>query len=99
MKRRKKRSREEWDELVGGQKQSGLTARAFCRREGIGLASFYRWRHRAAVLSLAGGTGLDGAFIDMGPIGSSGVSTSAEVSPWIISLDLGEGLKLTIQRG
>lgn len=33
-----------WRELVERQLASGLSARAFCRREGLSEASFYAWR-------------------------------------------------------
>ena len=101
MKRRKKRSREEWVEIIGRQERSGLAARAFCQGEGIGLASFYQRRRRLREGVSGSESGMDSkeAFIDMGPIGASGVSTSADVSPWAVTLDLGEGVRLTLQRG
>ncbi|WP_197524927.1 IS66 family insertion sequence element accessory protein TnpA [Botrimarina hoheduenensis] len=33
-----------WRELVSRQAASGLSVRAFCRREGVSEASFYGWR-------------------------------------------------------
>jgi hypothetical protein len=39
------RSREAyWRLVVARWKQSGLAVPAFCRREGLNLATFYRWR-------------------------------------------------------
>ena len=35
-----------WRLVIEEQRNSGLTARAFCRREGISEASFYGWRTR-----------------------------------------------------
>ena len=35
---------DEWQALVGRHCSSGLTVEAFCRREGVSTASFYRWR-------------------------------------------------------
>jgi transposase-like protein len=35
-----------WELAMGEQKSSGLSVRAFCRREGLGEASFYSWRRR-----------------------------------------------------
>jgi len=45
------------------------------------------------------GTGDEPAdsFVDMGKIGSAGGLPVA--SPWVVTLDLGEGLQLTLRRG
>ena len=72
MKRSKRRNRREWERVVGEQEGSGLSARDFCRKEVIGLSSFYQWRRR---LHLKSGTpeGLEvqsGSFIDMGRLES-----------------------------
>ena len=99
MKRREKRSREEWVKIIGRQERSGLTARAFCQGEGIVPASFYQRRRRLREGGSESGMDSKEAFIDMGSIGASGVSTSADVSPWAVTLDLGEGVRLTLQRG
>ncbi len=40
----KRRTKEAWRALVSGQAGSGLTVQAYCRRERICTASFYRWR-------------------------------------------------------
>jgi hypothetical protein len=50
--RRVLRGREGWRALLAGFEGSGLSAEAFCRREGISSASFYRWR---SVLGNGGG--------------------------------------------
>ena len=47
MDKRASREKEEfWRLVIEEQRNSGLTARAFCRREGISEASFYGWRTR-----------------------------------------------------
>ncbi len=101
MKRRKRRSREDWAEIVAGQGRSDLTARAFCRRKDIGLANFYNWRRRlrASTSGSEKGQVSKNTFVDLGRIGSSGVSAETGASPWVITLDLGEGFKVTLQRG
>jgi hypothetical protein len=40
----KRRSREQWRELVGGWLGSGLTQAQYCERQGISTGSLYRWR-------------------------------------------------------
>ena len=37
-----------WSEVLGRQKQSGLSVRAFCRQESICEATVYAWRRRLA---------------------------------------------------
>ncbi len=103
MARRKRKGRNQWKEIVGEHERSGLSARNFCRRKSIGLASFYEWRRRFRESDAGSGRemGAKETFIDMGQISSSGVpaSASADASPWVVTLDMGEGLKLTLQRG
>lgn len=40
----KRRSREQWRELVGGWPGSGLTQARYCERHGISTGSLSRWR-------------------------------------------------------
>ena len=40
------RRREDWQQLISEQKQSGLTVKAFCEKHGVGEALFYSWRKR-----------------------------------------------------
>jgi hypothetical protein len=35
-----------WQEVIGEQRRSGKTARAFCQQRGVGEHSFYMWRQR-----------------------------------------------------
>jgi hypothetical protein len=97
---RVRRGREGWRSLLAGFKGSGLSAEAFCRREGISSASFYRWR------SLLGNGGeqrralavrnLAPAFVDAGPLG---LARSQPLSSRLdVRLDLGDGLVLHLVR-
>lgn len=38
--------REYWSQVIGEQKASGLSIRAFCKQRGISDHSFYAWRRR-----------------------------------------------------
>ena len=40
------RRREDWQQLISEHKQSGLTVKAFCQKQGVSEASFYSWRKR-----------------------------------------------------
>jgi hypothetical protein len=100
MERSKRRGRGEWEKIVGEQAGSGLSAAAFCRDKAIGLASFYHWRQRLRKMVSGPVVEIDsaGTFIDMGQIDSSAGSVSTGGQAWIVTLDLGEGFKLTLQR-
>ena len=55
--------------------------------------------HWRRVLRTNGTGTTGGSFIDMGQIDSPGVAASTGLSPWVVTLDFGEGFKLTLQRG
>ncbi|EIC22120.1 IS66 family insertion sequence element accessory protein TnpA [Thiorhodovibrio frisius] len=40
----RRRTRQQWQALVDGWASSGLTQGEYCRRQGISVASFARWR-------------------------------------------------------
>ena len=40
------RRREDWQQLISEHKQSGLTVKAFCQKQGVSEALFYSWRKR-----------------------------------------------------
>ena len=41
-----RKSRERWRALVEGQESSGLTQAEFCRRKGVHLGTFRRWKYQ-----------------------------------------------------
>ena len=47
-KRAKRRSPEQWADIIQAQTHSGKTIRAFCADQEIALASFGKWKHRLA---------------------------------------------------
>lgn len=95
-----RRGRDEWQSLLAGFEQSALSVEAYCRRESISAASFYRWR------GILGGKALrrtdramardtTPAFVDIGPLNAVPVHR-----PRLdLKLDLGEGLVLHLVRG
>jgi transposase-like protein len=38
--------REDWRQVISEHKQSGLTVKAFCQKQGVSEALFYSWRKR-----------------------------------------------------
>jgi len=93
-----RRSRDEWRALLSGFEQSALSVEAYCRRESISAASFYRWRgvvcgkaeRRRAVTVHDAAPG----FVDLGPL-SSAPPRRARLD---LKLDLGDGLVLHLVR-
>ncbi len=92
------RSRNEWQSLLAKFGGSGIGVEAFCRREAISSASFYRWRSR---LSHGGdGGAIEGgktasAFVDLGTLNCQ----SAPRAQFDLRVDLGDGLVLQLVRG
>lgn len=91
-----RRSAHEWRALLARFGDSGLSVEAFCRREAISAASFYRWRGSL-------GSGADGArtvehtppaFVDLGPL----MAAPASEGRLELRLELGAGLTLTLVR-
>lgn len=96
--RRARRSEGEWRRLLARQRASGLSIKAFCRREQVGEASFHHWRrtlaeHREDGIESRQDTGL--AFVDVGVLGAP----PAGKPSLELKLDLGEGLVLHLVRG
>lgn len=98
--KRVRRRREGWRALLAGFEGSGLGAEAFCRREGISAASFYRWRsilgdggeQRGAVVVRKATP----AFVDAGALG---LARARPLSSRLdLRLDLGDGLVLHLVR-
>ena len=93
----RRRSRSEWRSLLAKFGGSGLSVEAFCRREAISAASFYRWR---SLLSGAGDRGevvvrdSAPAFVDLGALNSA----SSPGRRLDLKLDLGDGLLLHLVR-
>jgi putative transposase len=98
--KRRRLGAEGWRGLLARFATSGLTAEAFCRRESVSPASFYRWR------ALIGGQSVQRSmvapaavvpepvdFVDLGALRERSAS-----SPIDLHLDLGGGLSLHLVR-
>ena len=101
--RRQRRSSQGWRALLTRFASSGLTVTAFCRRESVSPASFYRWRSLLGMSAGAGDVSVTSAlplpksgFVDLGPLlPPSSPSTSPSFE---LHLDLGGGLTLHLVR-
>lgn len=88
-----------WRGVLARFEGSGLTAVAFCAREGVSSKSFYRWRSRLdgaadrpPARNKASVTNTAAGFIDLGAL--RGGSSRLE-----LRLDLGGGVLLHLVRG
>lgn len=97
--RRSRRGAAGWSVVVDRWRASGLSVEAFCRRDGVSRAGFYRWRSLLAAASSSPSSvpaAKSGAaeFVDLGVLGEGARSDRFE-----LRLDLGAGLVLTLVRG
>lgn len=94
---RKHRSPAQWAELFARFEQSALSVSAFCARESISVANFYRQRGLLGACAPAKRPVLraPAKFVDLGTI-DGGVGEKSRLE---LKLDLGEGLILHLVRG
>ena len=83
-----RRGERAWSEIVRQFEASGLSSKAFCRREGVALSSLQRWRQRIGPHS---GT----RFVELVPP-ETRVSTSSP-SSWSLELTLPNGASIRLQ--
>lgn len=101
----RRRSASVWRGLVEGYGTSGLSLERYCAREGIGIASYHRWRRllaqatptagavrTAQTKAVVGTPTASPAFVDLGALPSA--SSRLE-----LRLELGGGLILQVARG
>ena len=91
-----RRNEAQWRSLLSRFSNSKLSVSAFCRREALSTASFYRWR--GLIKRDDGGealpVGSEPAFVDLGTLRGE----SARGGPMELRLDLGGGLTLHLVR-
>ena len=101
MKRRKTRSRKEWKRIIEKQAASGLSARAYCRRESLNSHSFYQWRSffRNESSDKKNENNQDDAmFINMGNLEELASVPMESTKSLTVIVDLGEGQQLTLKK-
>jgi hypothetical protein len=95
--KRVKRSEGEWGALLSRFARSGLSVEAFCQREAISVASFYRWRGLLGEGCLGGDVVHHPpapAFVDLGALNC----TSLARPRLDLRLELGDGLIVHLVR-
>lgn len=89
---RPRRSRAQWQRLLGAQPASGLSQQAYCARHHIAYSSFCRWkRELASVERNARPTGTS-PFVELT------VPVPAAESRWEVELEFGNGVFLRLRR-
>ncbi len=104
--RRRRRDADGWRAVMTRFAESGLTVAQFCEREGLGVASFYRWRSLLGEASApkarlplrepftaTSTPSTPNGFLDLGTLGAGRASRME------VRLDLGGGLVLHVVRG
>ena len=81
-----RRDEKQWIEIFRGFESSGLSEREFCRREGLALSSFQRWRRRLGSVASA-------EFVEFVPT----VQSSTASSGWSVDVSLPNGVCLRFQ--
>lgn len=88
--RRGRRTRSQWSQLIREQASSGLSQQAFCARHNLGLSTFGKWKRK-----------LDG--IEALPLSAPAfvelpLNTQALEAGYEIEFDLGEGMRFRFRR-
>ena len=81
--RRPRRGEKQWAEIFGQFESSELGSREFCRREGLALSSFQRWRRRLGSTS-------SNDFVELVPAAHPSTASSS----WSLDVALPNGVSL-----
>ena len=84
--RQKRRTRAQWTEILRHCDASGLSSRQFCRREGLALSSFQRWRGQI-------GRAVTPDFVELVPPSTSSTPSAS----WALELSLPNGVCLRLR--
>ena len=88
--KRIRRSADQWSSVLSDQRASGLSQVEFCKREGIALSTFARWRQRLSGAEQP--TSGEEPWIELSDLPGTRAG-------WDIELDLGDGICLRLRRG
>lgn len=91
-----RKSLTEWQALVSQYESSGLSVSEFCTTHKIGYVSFCRWRKRIQEASDDQGNREAEAFVNLADF--EGAKSEASHGSWNITLNLGNGIQLTLSQ-
>ena len=90
-----------WRAMLARFADGGLSVRAFCERESVSTASFYRWRSQLGKVAKADAAErqlavprVQAGFVDLGPL----IAPPSAPARFELRLDLGGGLLLQLLR-
>ena len=83
---RTRRTESQWTGILREFESSRLDSREFCRRKGLALSSFQRWRRRLGPVASA-------EFVELVPTSSPSVAPSS----WSLDVSLPNGVDLRFQ--
>ena len=83
---RTRRTESQWTEILREFESSRLDSREFCRREGLALSSFQRWRRQLGAVAAS-------EFVELVPASSPSVPSSN----WSLDVSLPNGVGLRFQ--
>jgi hypothetical protein len=83
---RTRRTKAQWSEILRRFESSGEDSRVFCRREGVPLSSFQRWRRRLGSVATTD-------FVELVPTSSPSIPSST----WSLDVSLPNGVSLRFQ--
>ena len=86
---RVRRNESEWRDVITGWRKSGLSAREFCQKHELQIASFHRWAQRY------NGTRPE-VISDFVPVTGAAASVPAP-TPWKLEIALPNGITLRFQ--
>ena len=84
--KRTRRTKAQWTEILREFESSGVDSRGFCRREGLALSSFQRWRRRLGSVAAS-------EFVELVPAPSPSIRPSS----WSLDVALPNGVNLRFQ--
>jgi hypothetical protein len=84
---RQRRSEAEWKEILRRFAASSVSARDFCRREGLALSSLQRWRARL------GDSSARGEFVEL----RAAPARAVPAAEWTVELTLPGGVSLRLR--
>ena len=91
--RRIRRSRDEWQDLVVRFEKSGQTREQFCIEQGVSLSSFSRWRQLLRDAGSRGPAAGEALFVELTPD-----AETSRTPVWDVELQLGAGVLLRVRR-
>lgn len=93
---RQRRTAKQWHALIEQQRESGLSAKAFCQQHDLGYISFCNWRNRLTDRDSADNAGPgDAGFVDVSSLMGR---AQAGGTGWHIVLSLGNGVELRLSQ-